>query len=116
MRPTRLPQVSAWHMVMADPRKVAKLQFARHHFSLLLLYSVLALTLASQVALAAHDRVIQTVKEQARTQALATFEATYRKRLLENKDELNRACTSWWFEFSHQERKLDIPQLKKGKK
>lgn len=118
MRPTRLPQVSAWHMFMVDPRKVAKLHFVRRHLSLWLLYSAIAIALASQVALAAHDRVIQIVSHQAQVQALKTFESTYKKRLLENKDELSRACTAWWFELSHQDRKLDVPapSPKKGKK
>ena len=109
MRPKKLPQVSPIRMFLADPRKVAHVWFLRRHLKLWLIYSLLAIAAVSQLALAAHDKVIVRVKEQATAAALATFELTYKERLLENKDVLSRACTAWWFDLSHKDRRLDVP-------
>lgn len=108
-----LPKLSWWRRYTANPHNVAFLKRVRLHVSLASIYSLIAIALFSQVALYLHDRTVAVTFAQAREAALMTYESTYKQRLLENRAELSRACTAWWFDLTHQDRKLDVPPRKK---
>ena len=33
--------------------------------------------------------------------------------IVDNHQDLNKVCKTWWFDMTHQERKLDVPSRKK---
>jgi hypothetical protein len=110
----RIPNVSPLRLFMADPRKTRWVRKIRSHISLGLIWCVLSVGAAAQLALPAHDHIVEATLDRARASALLDFESSYKDRLLQHKETLSQACTSWWFGMTHKDRKLDPSSV--GKK
>lgn len=109
------PGVSFFYRLRLDPRRNRKFKIVRKHISLWFLYTLLGGLLMVHVLLPVHDMVVESVVKTAKAEALAEFESTHMERLRSDQPYLSKACTTWWFDMTHEDRKLDVPQ-KKGKR
>lgn len=108
------PGVSFLYRLRLDPRRNRKFKIVRNHISLWFLYTLLGGLLIANVMLPIHDMVVQSVRKTAKAEALAEFESTHTERLRSDQAYLSKACTTWWFDMTHEDRTLEIP--KKGKR
>ena len=108
------PGVSFLYRLRLDPRRNRKFKRVRNHISLWFLYSLISWVLIIGLLLPIHDWVVHAARTEARAEALIEFESTHKERLRSDQAYLGKACHTWWFDMTHQDRTLDIP--KKGKR
>lgn len=107
------PDLAFYHRMSLDPRRGRLLKAVWRHFGYMCMYVTAGAVMTVYLGLPTYDRALAVAKQQAYTDALQDFEVSYKQRLIENKDTLNKACTAWWFDMTTKDRKLTVPRKQK---
>lgn len=107
------PDIAFYKKMSLDPRRGRLLKAVWKHFGFFCIYVTVGATLAAFVGRSVVRDLVADARIEAYTAAVADFNEGYKQRLLENKDALNHACTTWWFDMTTKDRKLTIPRKQK---
>lgn len=92
-----------------DPRRGALIKSLWRHFSFFSMYLTLGVVATAYLGRELVREAIADARIEAYNEAKEAFDADYKQRLLENKDYLGKACTTWWFDMTTKDRKLKVP-------
>lgn len=91
----KIPQVES-KLYKAVKRELARLS----------LYTIMSVSLTVYAAYPLVQSKIEASKDEARVEALTSFNANWRERITKEHDLIRPVCNTWWFGMTTKERKV----------